>query len=135
MFLKCIQVTIILQISYIIFLFNLGPPSPGSTYSLSSSQQVARNGAPPFPTPQNQSAFSAYVTYMQPSSAAAANASASYANQMPRVRGPYLNPLSFLPQPIVDPKQQSANVYSHHPLLMPSKNGSIMNGYPLQPQQ
>ncbi len=47
-----------------------------------------------------------------------------------------MNPLSFLPQPIVDPKQQQqANVYSHHQMLMSSKNGSIMNGYPLQPQQ
>ncbi|CAF4410485.1 unnamed protein product [Rotaria magnacalcarata] len=77
---------------------------------------------------------------MAPSAAAAA-ASASYANQMPRVRGPsqmsnYLNPLSFLPQSIVDSnQQQQANVYSHHQMLMSSKNGSIMNGYPLQPQQ
>jgi hypothetical protein len=48
----------------------------------------------------------------------------------------YINPLTFLPQPIVDPKQQQqANVYSHHQMLMSSKNGSIMNGYPLQPQQ
>jgi hypothetical protein len=49
----------------------------------------------------------------------------------------YLNSLPFLPQPIVDPKQQQqqANVYSHHQMLMSSKNGSIMNGYPLQPQQ
>lgn len=48
----------------------------------------------------------------------------------------YLNPLSFLPQPIVDAKQQQqANVYSHHQMLMSSKNGSIMNGYPIQPQQ
>jgi hypothetical protein len=47
----------------------------------------------------------------------------------------YLNPLSFLPQPILDPKQQTGNVYSHHPMLIPSKNGSIMNGYPLQSQQ
>jgi len=66
--------------------------------------------------------------------------SASYPNQMTRVRGPsqmpnYLNPLSYLSQPIVDPKQQQANVYSHHQMLMSSKNGSIMNGYPLQPQQ
>jgi len=45
--------------------------------------------------------------------------------------------LPFLPQPIVDPKQQQqqANAYSHHQMLMSSKNGSIMNGYPLQPQQ
>jgi len=112
------------------------PPSPGSTYS-SSSSQVARNGAQGstvgYPSPQTQSAFSAYLNYMSPSSA-------SYANQMTRVRGPsqmsnYINPLSFLPQPIVDPKQQQANVYSHHQMLMSSKNGSIMNGYPLQPQQ
>jgi hypothetical protein len=116
-------------------MFNLGPPSPNSAYSSSSSQQVARNGAPGYPSPQNQSAFAAYVTYMSPSSATAASASASYANQMPRVRGPYLNPLSFLPQPIVDSKQQTANAYAHHALLMPSKNGSIMNGYPLQSQQ
>jgi hypothetical protein len=45
-----------------------------------------------------------------------------------------------LPQPIVDTKQQQqqqqqGNVYSHHQMLMPSQNGSIMNGYPLQPQQ
>jgi hypothetical protein len=46
----------------------------------------------------------------------------------------YLNPLPFLPQPIVDPKQQQ-QAYSHHQMLMSSKNGSIMNGYPLQPQQ
>jgi len=112
------------------------PPSPGSTYPPSSSQ-VARNGAPGsavgYSSPQTQSAFSAYLNYMSPSSA-------SYTNQMPRVRGPsqmsnYINPLTFLPQPIVDPKQQQANVYSHHQMLMSSKNGSIMNGYPLQPQQ
>jgi hypothetical protein len=47
----------------------------------------------------------------------------------------YLNPLSYLAQPIVDSKQQQTNVYSHHPMLIPSNNGSIMNGYPLQPQQ
>jgi hypothetical protein len=49
----------------------------------------------------------------------------------------YINPLSYLPQSIVDPKQQQqqANAYSHHQMLMSSKNGSIMNGYPLQPQQ
>jgi len=114
------------------------PQSPGSTYSSSSSQLVTRNGPPAYPSPQNQSAFSAYLNYLPPSSAAA-NASASYASQMPRVRGPsqmpnYLNPL-FLPQPIVDSKQQTGNVYSHHPMLIPSKTGSIMNGYPLQPQQ
>ncbi|CAF4959838.1 unnamed protein product, partial [Rotaria sp. Silwood1] len=120
------------------------PTSPGSRYPPSSSQ-VVRNGAAGsavgYASPQTQSAFSAYLNYMTPSSAAAAAAaSASYANQMPRVRGPsqmpnYLNPLSFLPQPIVDPNQQQANVYSHHQMLMSSKNGSIMNGYPLQSQQ
>ncbi len=52
----------------------------------------------------------------------------------------YLDYLPFLSQPIGDPKQQQqqqqqANVYSHHPMLMSSKTGSIMNGYPLQPQQ
>jgi len=47
----------------------------------------------------------------------------------------YINSLPFLPQPMVDPKQPTANVYSHHPMLIPSKNGSIMNGYPLKPQQ
>jgi len=47
----------------------------------------------------------------------------------------YLNSLSFLPQPIVDPKQQAASLYSHHPMLIPTKNASIMNSYPLQPQQ
>ncbi|CAM4775254.1 unnamed protein product [Rotaria magnacalcarata] len=119
------------------------PTSPGSRYPPASSQ-VTRNGAPGpaagYSSPQNQSAFSAYLNYMAPSAAAAA-ASASYANQMPRVRGPsqmsnYLNPLSFLPQSIVDSnQQQQANVYSHHQMLMSSKNGSIMNGYPLQPQQ
>ncbi|CAF1395106.1 unnamed protein product [Rotaria sordida] len=121
--------------------------SPGSRYPPSSSQ-VVRNGASGstggYPSSQTQSAFSAYLNYMTPSSAAAAAAaaaaSASYANQMPRVRGPsqmpnYLNPLSFLPQQIVDPNQQQANVYSHHQMLMSSKNGSIMNGYPLQSQQ
>jgi hypothetical protein len=138
------------------FKFNLGPPSPGSTYSSSSSQQVARNGAPTYPSPQNQSAFSAYLSYLPPSSSTATGPSVPYASQMPRVRGPsqissminftlnvlsylfcidYINPLSFLPQPIVDPKQQAANAYSHHPMLIPSKNGSIMNGYPLKPQQ
>ncbi len=65
-------------------LFFLGPPSPGSTYS-SSSSQVNRNTAPGsavvYPSPQNQSAFSAYLNYMPPSSA-------SYANPMTRVRGP-----------------------------------------------
>jgi len=114
------------------------PSSPGSTYSSSSSQLATRNGAAAFPSQQNQSAFSTYLGYI-PSSSAATNASASYASQMPRVRAPsqmsnYLNPL-FLPQPIVDSKQQTGNVYSHHPMLIPSKNGSIMNGYPLQPQQ
>jgi hypothetical protein len=46
----------------------------------------------------------------------------------------YLNPL-FSPQSMVDPKQPIGNVYSHHPMLISSQNGSIMNGYPLQPQQ
>ncbi|CAF0855822.1 unnamed protein product [Rotaria sordida] len=124
---------------------SLGPPmhtrplSPNSTYSSSSSQSVVRNSAPNFPSPQSQSAFSAYLGYMT-SSSAAPGPSASYPSPIPRVRPSsqmpnYLNPLQFLPQPIVDPKQQGANVYSHHPLLRPSKNGSIMNGYPLQPQQ
>ena len=40
---------------------------------------------------------------------------------------------------MVDPKQQQqqqqGNVYSHHQMLMPGKTGSIMNGYPIQPQQ
>ncbi|CAF4694534.1 unnamed protein product, partial [Rotaria magnacalcarata] len=65
------------------------PTSPGSRYPPASSQ-VTRNGAPGpavgYSSPQNQSAFSAYLNYMAPSAAAAA-ASASYANQMPRVRG------------------------------------------------
>ncbi|CAF4496200.1 unnamed protein product, partial [Rotaria socialis] len=115
------------------------PLSPGSAYSSSATQAAARNGAPSFPSPQNQSAFSAYLGYMTQSSAAQGG-SGQYPSQMPRGRPSpqmpnYLNPLSFLPQPIVDPKQQVANVYSHHPILRPLKNGSIMNGYPLQPQQ
>jgi hypothetical protein len=115
------------------------PPSPNSTYSSSSSQLVNRNGASAFPPPQNQSSFSTYLSYLPPSSAAV-SASASYGSQIPRVRGPsqipnYINSLPFLPQPMVDPKQPTANVYSHHPMLIPSKNGSIMNGYPLKPQQ
>jgi hypothetical protein len=72
------------------FIF-IGPPSPGSTYS-SSSSQVSRNGAPgsavSYSSPQNQSAFSAYLNYMTPSSA-------SYANQMTRVRGPSQMPSIF----------------------------------------
>jgi hypothetical protein len=64
-------------------IFFKGPPSPGSTYS-SSSSQVARNGAAGsavgYPS-QAQSAFSAYLNYMAPSTA-------PYANQMTRVRGP-----------------------------------------------
>ncbi|CAF5113182.1 unnamed protein product, partial [Rotaria socialis] len=63
------------------------PTSPGSRYPPASSQ-VTRNGAPGsavgYQSPQTQSAFSAYLNYMTPSAAA----SASYANQMPRVRGP-----------------------------------------------
>lgn len=50
----------------------------------------------------------------------------------------YLNSLQFLPQSMLDPKQQQQqqqNVYPHPQMLIPSKNGSIMNGYPLQPQQ
>lgn len=48
----------------------------------------------------------------------------------------YLNSLQFLSQPMLDPKQQQQqNVYPHPQMLIPSKNGSIMNGYPLQPQQ
>ncbi len=73
---------------YPIHLFIIGPPSPGVPYQ-SSSSQVARNAtsgsAVGYPSAQNQSAFSAYLNYMSPSSAAAV---ASYANQMPRVRGP-----------------------------------------------
>ncbi|CAF5061652.1 unnamed protein product, partial [Rotaria magnacalcarata] len=115
------------------------PLSPGSPYSSSPAQATARNVAPSFPTSQSQSAFSAYLGYMTQSSAAQGG-SGQYPNQMPRGRpssqmSNYLNPLSFLPQAIVDPKQQGANVYSHHPMLRPLKNGSIMNGYPLQPQQ
>ncbi|CAF3394201.1 unnamed protein product [Rotaria sp. Silwood1] len=115
------------------------PLSPNSTYSSSSSQPVVRNGAPSFPSPQSQSAFSAYLGYIPPSSGAP-GPSASYPSPIPRVRPSsqmpnYLNQLQFLAQPIVDPKQQGANIYSHHPMLRPSKNGSIMNGYPLQPQQ
>lgn len=60
-----------------------GAPSPGPTYS-SSSSQVSRNAgsasAVGYPSPQNQSAFSPYMNYMPPSTA-------SYANQMTRVRG------------------------------------------------
>lgn len=123
---------------------------------------MARSAAAPFASPQNPSAFSAYLGYM-PSNSAAANPSVSYSNPMPRVRGPaqmpskcsgriitchssrmnldYLNPLSFLPQPIGDSKQgqpqgsSQASAYGHHPILMPTKNGSITNGYPIQPQQ
>lgn len=48
----------------------------------------------------------------------------------------YLNSLQFLPQSMVDPKQQQqGNVYPHHQMLMSGKGGSIMNGYPIQPQQ
>jgi len=121
-------------------------PSPGSAYSSSTAQQMARS-AGAFAPAQNPSAFSAYHGYI-PSNSAAANQSVSYPNAMPRVRGPgqmsnYLNPLSFLPQPIGDSKQQqqqqaqqsSASAYSHHPMLIPTKNGSITNGYPIQPQQ
>jgi len=65
-------------------IFFKGPPSPGSTYS-SSSSQVARNGAAGsavgYASPQAQSAFSAYLNYMAPSTG-------PYANQMTRVRGP-----------------------------------------------
>lgn len=61
-----------------------GPPSPGSSYS-SSSSQVSRNAgsasAVGYASPQTQSAFSPYMNYMPPSTA-------SYANQMTRVRGP-----------------------------------------------
>ncbi|CAF4724512.1 unnamed protein product, partial [Rotaria socialis] len=46
------------------------PLSPGSAYSSSPTQTAARNGAPSFPSPQNQSAFSAYLGYMTQSSAA-----------------------------------------------------------------
>lgn len=64
--------------------FLSGPPSPGANYS-SSSSQVSRNGgsasAVGYPSPQTQSAFSPYMNYLPPSSA-------SYANQMTRVRGP-----------------------------------------------
>jgi hypothetical protein len=79
---------------YIFFLLQ-GPPSPGPNYS-SSASQVARNGAGGsavgYPSPQAQSAFSAYLNYMAPSTA-------SYANQMTRVRGPAQMPskLHFLP--------------------------------------
>jgi hypothetical protein len=90
MFHKCIQVKVLFFHKYQIHLFIIGPPSPGSTYP-SSSSQVARNATSGssvgYSSAQNQSAFSAYLNYMSPSSAAAA-AAASYANQMPRVRGP-----------------------------------------------
>lgn len=72
----------------------LGPPSPGSSYS-SSSSQVPRNGAPGsavgYPSPPAQSAFSAYLNYMPPSSA-------SYGNPMTRVRGPSQMPSKFQSQ-------------------------------------
>ncbi len=46
---------------------------------------MTRNGAPGpavgYPSPQTQSAFSAYLNYMSPSSG-------SYPNQMARIRGP-----------------------------------------------
>jgi len=81
---ECIRVKLFFYHKHYFIVFFLGPPSPGSTYS-SSSSQVARNGAPGsavgYPSPQAQSAFSAYLNYMSPSSG-------PYTNQMTRVRGP-----------------------------------------------
>ncbi|CAF1339050.1 unnamed protein product, partial [Rotaria sordida] len=90
--------------------------SPGSRYPPSSSQ-VVRNGA-------------SGSTVGYPSSQTQSNVSFCCNKYLD-----YLNPLSFLPQQIVDPNQQQANVYSHHQMLMSSKNESIMNGYSLQSQQ
>lgn len=67
------------------FFHPLGAPSPGSAYSSSTAQQMARS-AGAFAPAQNPSAFSAYHGYI-PSNSAAANQSVSYPNAMPRVRG------------------------------------------------
>jgi hypothetical protein len=50
----------------------------------------------------------------------------------------YMGTLPFMPSSMMDPKQrdgsQMVGAYGHHPMMMSSKGGSIMNGYPLQPQ-
>ncbi|CAF0732909.1 unnamed protein product [Adineta steineri] len=95
----------------------------------------SHNQASIFPLPHPPSTFSSYYGYMTPSSTTANPTSTSYASQMSHIRGAsqipnYLNLLSFLPQSIVDSKEQVTNIYPHHSMLIPSENG-----YSIQPSK